>query len=73
MPRFDLERLANDMAMGRVRSAEFFIDAAHAGKPEHIDVHVFTEDGGHKYPGLSGVSELREQMPWLQPGQTVRW
>jgi hypothetical protein len=71
MSNFDLERLLNDHASGQVRGFEFFIDPAHDGRGDHIDLHVTMADGGRKYSGLGGAQELREQMPWLQPGQHV--
>jgi len=69
---FNLERLATDVNEGRVKSAEVLWDTAHAGKPEHIDLHVFTEQGGVKYTGLSGVETLKENCHWMSPGDTLQ-
>lgn len=69
MSNFDLERLLNDYASGQVRGFDLFIDPAHNGQSEHIDLHVMMPDGGRKYAGLGGVETLREQLPWLQDGQ----
>ncbi len=68
--QFSLDRVANDCAHGDNRGFEFFIDAAHNDKPDHVDLSVFMNDGStKKYSGLAGVEELREQMPWLQDNQ----
>lgn len=70
--KFNLEKLATDVNQGKVKSAEVLWDKAHAGKPEHIDIHVFTDQGGVKYTGLSGVESLKENCPWMRPGDTLQ-
>jgi hypothetical protein len=72
MENFNLERLLNDRASGNLDRFEFFIDPAHGGKDDHVDLHVFLpEVGGKKYSGLGGANDLRQQLPWLQDGQKV--
>lgn len=68
---FNLDRLTSDVNSGLVKRAEVLWDTAHNGKPEHIDLHVFTDQGGFKYSNLSGVDTLKENCPWMSPGSTL--
>jgi len=71
--KFNLDRLVNDVNSGIVKSAEVTIDPAHAGKPEHIDAHIFYHDRtATKLTNLCGISDLQQACPWMQPGSTLK-
>ena len=66
--QFNLERLVNDKINGNIRGFDFFIDAPHNGKPAHIDLHVFPNEGnGIKYTNLTGVEKLRQDLGRFLP------
>ena len=70
---FCFDKLSDGFNSGLVKRVEGLWDVAHNGKPEHIDLHVFTSNGGIKYTNLSGVDNLSENCPWLKPGDTFKF
>jgi hypothetical protein len=65
---FNFDKLTDVFNSGLVKRVEGLWDTAHNGKPEHIDLHVFTTNGGIKYSNLSNVESLKDNCPWLNPG-----
>jgi hypothetical protein len=65
---FNFDKLSDGFNSGLVKRVEGLWDPAHNGKPDHIDLHVFTTNGGIKYTNLSNVDNLRDNCPWLRSG-----
>jgi hypothetical protein len=62
---FNYDILADGFNSGLSKKVNAFWDFGHDGRPEHIDLHVFTSNGGIKYSNLSNVDSLRDNFPWL--------
>jgi len=45
-----------------------------AGTEGHIDLHVrYFDKKGSKFPGLDGVDELKQAIPYIQPGMPINF
>ncbi len=70
---FSFDKLSDGFNSGLVRKVEVIWDKVHDGKPEHIDLHVFTSNGGIKYTNLSNVDNLKDNCPWLSAGHKLEF